>query len=379
MSLATVGAGLQGVGDAGNQIASGQLAAHRQRLADLLAELRLKEGQAGIEETQAQTRKLNAPTPTELDKQLQLRSAFKSLFGKDPTEADERLLFGLPPEPKKIDTQAVGAQIDRGLQAIPEEQRKLLEPTIRGWQAAGDTEKALQALTSVAEKYKGEPKPQDIVKGAGGKMVGMKIGEDFVLPGSPKWTKDMQAIMDAEDKAMIADQKEKEDRARRTQDAAMARMMKGLDLRQQNQLFTNYDKAKKTMRKWDHMTSVSQNADNYVKSPSGPGDVALMLAYVDASKPDAGFRFTKNEQVMIEKSRGLVGGAQAALARGEKGLLFGPAGSEQREGIGNIVKRAGELAEEQRSTYLKGISAINPDLYDILSNNTDDFTPDPDN
>src|SRR5208337_3862293 len=100
MSLAAFGGALQSVGDAGNQIAEGQLAAHRQKIADLFAALGMQQGQAQLAETEARTKKLGQPVPTETDKYNQSLAAFRQVFKREPSEAEQRTLFGMPEPPK---------------------------------------------------------------------------------------------------------------------------------------------------------------------------------------------------------------------------------------------------------------------------------------
>src|SRR5208283_1373102 len=375
MSLAAFGGALQSVGDAGNQIAEGQLAAHRQKIADLFAALRLQQGQAQMAETEARTKKLGTPVPTPAEKAQQDLDAVERIVGP-LSLAQKKAFFGVPAEPEKVNAAGIQEQIDRGLQALPEPQRKVVEPAVRGYLAAGQPDKALQVLSSVAEKFKNEPQTSEILKTKAGTPYGMKMGDKNIVPGMPEWTSQMQQVLDAGVKSAQDDEKEKEKLENKRQANALARAMQGVNLRKQQTLFTDYDKAKSRMTKWDHMQSVGDRADNYVAAPSGPGDVALLLAFADATKPESGFRFQRNEQEMIMRSRGLIEGAQAALAKGESGLLFGPVGSEQRGTIGYIVKQASNIAQKQKEGYMSGIEAINPDLYEILSNDTDDFVPD---
>jgi hypothetical protein len=85
----------------------------------------------------------------------------------------------------------------------------------------------------------------------------------------------------------------------------------------------------------------------------------LTLAFFDAIKT-TGVRFTKQEQDFIIGSRGVVDGAQAKLDGGFSGTLYGPPGSEQRALIAGIVKKAGQQAQKQQGTVVRGAGAFKP-------------------
>src|SRR5271166_253700 len=121
MSLAAFGGALQSVGDAGNQIAEGQLAAHRQKIADLFAALRLQQGQAQMAETEARTKKLGTPVPTSAEKMQQDLDALEKILGP-LTPEQKKMYFGvLTPKPEPTDDDRI-AQIEKVLQ------RKLSDP-----------------------------------------------------------------------------------------------------------------------------------------------------------------------------------------------------------------------------------------------------------
>src|SRR5208283_3231469 len=100
MSLAAFGGALQSVGDAGNQIAEGQLAAHRQKIADLFAALGLQQGQAQMAETEARTKKLGAPVPSQAEKMQQDLAAVEQMLGRKLTDDEKKAYLGvLTPKP----------------------------------------------------------------------------------------------------------------------------------------------------------------------------------------------------------------------------------------------------------------------------------------
>jgi hypothetical protein len=102
----------------------------------------------------------------------------------------------------------------------------------------------------------------------------------------------------------------------------------------------------------------AERADEYVNKPTGAGDIALTLAFVDAIKPGTGFRFTDTERKwMVAESRGVIDGALAKINQGYTGQTLTP---EQRVNERNIIKQAAAQADQQRNKTLSGFGQINP-------------------
>ena len=89
-----------GIGQAGSDVAAGALNAHELKLKDLYDKLGLQQGEVNLQESQERLKKMQGNQ--ELEKQMQLKAAFKSVFGRDPTEEESKQLFGFaPPTPQK--------------------------------------------------------------------------------------------------------------------------------------------------------------------------------------------------------------------------------------------------------------------------------------
>jgi len=130
----------------------------------------------------------------------------------------------------------------------------------------------------------------------------------------------------------------------------------GLNLREQESGLKDFMSLQKQLTPLERVISTSQQSEDYVKNPTGPGDVALTLAFFDAIKT-TGVRFTKQEQDFIVNSRGVLDGFQAAYDRGFQGTVFSP---DQRAIVASIVKKAGETAEKQKGILVGGAGQFNP-------------------
>lgn len=367
----------QTLGQAGSQYADARLQLPFYRLKLLADKLKAQQGEVDLADMQERLRRLKLQPDTEEGALIEKINALKktaSSMNIKLAESDIRQALGLPAY--SAESPNITKDIEQGLSALPENQRKVVEPAVRAYLDAGQPEKAMQVYSSVAEKFQAEPKTAEPLKAEGGATYGFKIGGKILTPGSPDWTPELQNSLDAAVRADLAAEKRKEELETRRENAAMARFLRGLKLHEQSQLFSQFDKAKKALTVYDRAVAMGDKADSYDGSPSGPGDVALMMAFVEATKPASGFRWTRTERDMIETSRGLIEGAQAKVEHGFSGTLFGPVGSEQRKLIAGIVKKAGEQATQARDGYLGQIKQINPDLAEILSQKLgSDFEP----
>jgi hypothetical protein len=364
---------LTGVGQAGSDLAQGKLDAEQAKLKDLFDKLNLSQGKVNLAESEERLKRLQGQPKTPEEEYQQKIAAVKK-FIPNASDNDIRAIFGLPPAKTAL---PIGNQIEEGLKALPEQQRKMVEPVIRGYMDAGEPDKALQVLGSIAEKFKPEPTDMKLVQPqGGGAPFSVQVGNETLTPKDAGWTPKMQAFLEAGVKSHQDFLKYKEDEQTKNWNRRLMLANKLAEKRDAEKLFTDFDKASKTMKQWNHLEDVAESANSYVANPTGPGDAELMLSYVQAIKPDSGFRFTTTEQKLIlEKTRGIVEAAQAAYAQGTRGLLFGPAGSEQRAEIGKIVAEAAGQAGKRKDDYLSGIGKVNPKLYDILTDNNDDLEP----
>lgn len=119
----------------------------------------------------------------------------------------------------------------------------------------------------------------------------------------------------------------------------------------------------KLVQPYQHLQQVASQVPGYVEKPTGPSDVALLSAFVEATKPEKGFRWTQQEVNLIVGARGLVERSEALIAKGYAGLLFGPQGSDQRRIMGEIIAKAGQYSKQRQSdleSVLKTVNSQNP-------------------
>jgi hypothetical protein len=131
-----------------------------------------------------------------------------------------------------------------------------------------------------------------------------------------------------------------------------------LRLAQAQNNMRDYLSVQKALTPFDKIKTTAERADEYVNKPTGAGDIALTLAFVDAIKPGTGFRFTDTERKwMVAESRGVIDGALAKINQGYTGQTLTP---EQRVNERNIIKQAAAQADQQRNKTLSGFGQINP-------------------
>jgi hypothetical protein len=139
-------------------------------------------------------------------------------------------------------------------------------------------------------------------------------------------------------------------------------------------IFSEFQSAEKTLAPLNMIIDTSRRVQGDISTPTGPGDVELMFAFVTATKPAAGFRFTNTEMNLIQTARGWAQGAQARIQGGYSGILFSPS---QRRFMADIVDKSAKQARENRSKMYGAYRKLNPDLADTLEMaqpNTEDST-----
>jgi len=130
----------------------------------------------------------------------------------------------------------------------------------------------------------------------------------------------------------------------------------GLQLRYAQNDMKDFLAIQKSLAPLDKIKTTSERAEDYVKSPSGPGDAALLFAFVDAVKP-GGFRFNQAEQARIEATRGVADGLMAKINSGFDGTVLDPA---QRVFMAGIIKQAATQADAARDHMLGATAQLNP-------------------
>lgn len=83
------------IGDAGNQFADAKLQAYDQRIKQLMDKLGVSKEKTQIDELQERLRRLKLQPEDEQQKFAQTISSFKSVFGRDPSDQEKQVLFGI--------------------------------------------------------------------------------------------------------------------------------------------------------------------------------------------------------------------------------------------------------------------------------------------
>jgi hypothetical protein len=122
----------------------------------------------------------------------------------------------------------------------------------------------------------------------------------------------------------------------------------------------------KRIEPYTRLENISSQVQQLTDNPTGPGDVRLLSAFVEATKPQTGFRWTQQEVNLITGARGWQQAAEAKINQGFTGELFGPKGSEQRKVMSDIIAKAGTQAKQSKQRYMDAVKASNPALYDAL-------------
>lgn len=133
----------------------------------------------------------------------------------------------------------------------------------------------------------------------------------------------------------------------------------GLGLREREANVKDTMSLVKQLSPLDRIIHTSEEADSDVSNPTGPGDVALTLAFFDAIKT-TGVRFTQTEQNFITKSRGIIENAKSAYEKGFEGTIYGPPGSEQRRILADIIKKSADVSKKQKGNLVSGVGQFNP-------------------
>lgn len=143
-------------------------------------------------------------------------------------------------------------------------------------------------------------------------------------------------------------------------------LLSNLGERKKQDLITDVDRLERQIKPYEHLQRISKDVDSYVDSPTGLGDVTLMNAYIEATRPDKGFRYVTTELNFIREARGLMEGAAARVAQGYSGTLFGPTGSDQRKIMADIVRKAAKQSAQLRQQTIKRYTNVRPELKDLL-------------
>jgi hypothetical protein len=209
-----------------------------------------------------------------------------------------------------------------------------------------------ETVLSQAAGKRGSQKSWAPVRGVGGLFAGVKA------PDGTEYFSE-ETIPDEQGKALFRSMKDTEERYLKHQQEMYLLAKSREQGTDANRLFSQFVSAKKLLAPLDRIEDVGSRAATYVKNPSGPGDVALLSAFVEATKPANGFRWTQQEVNLIRQSRGLIEGADARVKSGFTGILFG---DDQRQILGNILARSAQLAKQRRADLMKQLEKMSPDV-----------------
>lgn len=106
----------------------------------------------------------------------------------------------------------------------------------------------------------------------------------------------------------------------------------------------------KAVAPYEGVLDAASDARSFAAQHDGPGDYALMMSFVEATKPKTGFRFTTTEQKLIQSARSYAQGAQAAYLGGKTGELFTP---QQRQQMLDVIG----IHEREAQRHLKSMGA----------------------
>jgi hypothetical protein len=190
------------------------------------------------------------------------------------------------------------------------------------------------------------------IRGVGGLFAGVKSPD-----GNEYFSE--ETIPDPQGKALFRSMKDTEARYLQHQQEMYLLSKSREQGADSNRKLTEFFNANKLLQPIRRIEDVSMRAQGYVDNPTGPGDVALLSAFVEATKPQNGFRWTQQEVNLIRGSRGIIEAASARVQGGYSGILFE---SEQRRLMGQIIGKAGQLAQQREKEMMAGISKFSPDV-----------------
>jgi hypothetical protein len=142
-----------------------------------------------------------------------------------------------------------------------------------------------------------------------------------------------------------------------------------LALRRSQTDWKEFEDTFKQLSPMEKLQTTAELADDYTKDPTGPGDVALTLAYFEVAKAadpgsGSGIRFTQQEMRMITGARGWADAAQANVQRWGKGTLYD---DKQRAQMAQVVKMAADKSKQHEQQLLDATGSMNPKASDAAA------------
>ena len=138
-------------------------------------------------------------------------------------------------------------------------------------------------------------------------------------------------------------------------------------LKENDSDFKAFQGIQKDLTPFEKINTAASNADTYVTSPSAPGDVALTFAFIEATKPSSGFRFTETERKWIIGTRGLIDGVATKINQGFTGETLSP---DQRLQMAQIIKSAANQSQKDANKLLQGAGQFKPKAAAAAAGNT---------
>lgn len=135
-----------------------------------------------------------------------------------------------------------------------------------------------------------------------------------------------------------------------------------LNLRRDQNDWKDFQDTFKQLSPIEKLQTTANLSKDYVKNPTGPGDVALTLAFFEVAKAadpgsGSGIRFTQQEQKLITGARGWADAAQANVERWGKGTLYD---DRQREQMAKVIELAAKKSEERQAQIIGATGSLNP-------------------
>lgn len=259
----------------------------------------------------------------------------------DPTKgaySKQTLVPGLSPDTGR-------KQLDALIASLPADKQAEGKAMGDYWASRGDFDQAIKAVSSLVPRA--EQRPFSIEEQALERLEGERKREGLGPMTSTELTKFHEKFQP------FGSQK-------------LQILLSNLGERKKQDLLTDIDRLERQTKPYEHLQRISKDVDSYVNTPTGLGDVTLMNAYIEATRPDKGFRYVTTELNFIRGARGFIEGAAARIAQGYEGTLFGPTGSEQRKTMGDIVKKAAQQSSQLRQQTIKRYTNVRPELKDYL-------------
>lgn len=340
---------LQGLGSLGSHIGGGY---------EILRQQKAQEAEQQLRQLMARSQLMELQERIRQSQMTKLHGTFSTSDGSvyavttDPQTGQ--------PKPQLMYKSQYGQDIPKDLEGIiaqvPEDKRALLQSMIKPYIDTRDYKKAIDIATAYASKLS---------------------TEKAARPFSPEEQEIEAARRERKEKGLPdLSSEELRELHKRYQPYGQERVniaLQGLGERTRQDITRDLDAANKRLQPIDELKGLMDRALPGVDNPSGPGDVELLSAFVAATKPPVGFRWTQQEVNMITQARSVLGNVEALKNRLLTGQRFS---ADQRRLIGNTVRTLSDKLSERRKLLVKAYSTARPELAPLLKEG-DDMSPTP--